>query len=70
MARGRRTGSRRIVAAGKKYWRGKVRASGGKFRTCVRQVEAHTKMRGGVARGYCANRIHEATGRWPGRKRG
>lgn len=68
MARGRRGGGRRIVAAGKRYWRGRVAATGGKFRACVAQVEAHTPMRGRIARGYCANRIKEATGRWPGRR--
>lgn len=70
MARNRRTGGRRtrIVREGKKHWRGVVRATGGGFRACVAAVERDTPMRGGVARGYCANRIHEVTGRWPGRK--
>lgn len=67
--RARHRGSRRIVAAGKRYWRKQVTASGGGFRKCVAQVEAHTPMRGRTARGYCANRIHETTGRWPGRRR-
>lgn len=68
MARGRRGGGRRIVAAGKRYWRKRVAATGGGFRSCVAQVEAHTPMRGRVARGYCANRIKETTGQWPGRR--
>lgn len=69
--KGRSGGKRhRIVREGKKYWRKRVAATGGKFRACVRQVEAHTPMRGRVAKGYCANRIKEATGRWPGKRGG
>ncbi|MEV1294461.1 hypothetical protein [Pseudonocardia sp. NPDC049635] len=64
--KGRRGGSRRLVRQGKAYWRKRVAAMGGKFRPCVAAVERHTPMKGPVARGYCANRIREVTGRWPG----
>jgi hypothetical protein len=63
----------RIVEEGRKYWsdrptsRGKVAGIGfgrpGDFMDCVRRVEPHL---GAGARGFCAERHHDATGFWPG----
>jgi hypothetical protein len=67
---------RRIVAQGRRYWadkptrRGKVAAIGwaphsGSWTRCVSRV---SKYMGPGAKGYCALRMHDATGMWPGSK--
>lgn len=64
-----------IAHQGKLYFsnrgtsRGKVAGipfgSPGSYRMCLRK--AH-HVPGRMRHGYCANRYHEATGRWPGRR--
>lgn len=39
----------------------------GSYRACLRAAH-HVPAR--MRNGYCANRYHEATGRWPGRRGG
>jgi hypothetical protein len=73
---GKGSASRRIVNQGRRYWsdrptsKGKTAGIGyalrsGSFTKCVDRV---TKFLGPRAKGYCAKRFHEATGRWPGSK--
>lgn len=70
----RTTQGRRIAAQGKRYWsdrptsRGKAAGIGwaprsGAWTRCVSRV---SKYLGPRAKGYCALRMHEATGVWPG----
>lgn len=65
---------KRIVQQGRRYWsdtptsRGKTADIGyslhsGAFTRCVSRVQ---KFLGPRAKGYCANRFHEATHVWPG----
>lgn len=63
----------RIVEEGKRYWsdegtsKGKVSGipwgTPGDFDLCVARVTPHL---GAGAKGYCAERHHQATGAWPG----
>lgn len=66
--------SRRIVTQGRRYWsdaptsRGKTAGIGyaprsGSWTRCVSRT---SKFLGPRAKGYCANRFHDATGLWPG----
>ena len=66
--------NRRIVREGRRYWsdrptsRGKAAGIGyalrsGSFTRCVSRIQ---RFMGPRARGYCALRFKEATGRWPG----
>lgn len=66
----------RIATQGQRYWsdqptsRGKVAGIGyapqsGAWTRCVSRV---SKYLGPRAKGYCANRMHQATGHWPGSK--
>jgi 2'-5' RNA ligase len=49
------------------YWRGRLRlGTPGSFRRCVRELRGHFPE---DTEGLCANLYHEATGRWPGRKK-
>lgn len=41
--------------------------SPGSYRACLRKAH-HVPAR--MRHGYCANRYHEATGRWPGKHNG
>ena len=62
-----------IAEQGERYWSGTGTNRGkrsditwgvpGDFGKCVAEVTPHL---GGKAKGYCANRHHEATGAWPG----
>jgi hypothetical protein len=65
---------RRIVMQGRRYWsdaptsKGKTAGIGyalhsGSFTRCVSRVQ---KFLGPRAKGYCANRFHDATHSWPG----
>jgi len=64
----------RIATQGRRYWsdtptsRGKTAGIGyslrsGAFTRCVSRVQ---RFLGPRAKGYCANRFHEATAAWPG----
>lgn len=62
-----------IAEQGKAYWSGTGTDRGkrsditwgvpGDFAKCVAETTPHL---GAKAKGYCANRHHEATGAWPG----
>lgn len=70
-----------IAQQGKLYWdnrgtrRGKrsglpwgQHGKGGDFYQCVARLSKH--MTSQQAKGYCAERHHDATGSWPGRRKG
>lgn len=65
-----------IAAEGKRYWEhgegaAKIRwGTGGATRRCHRLLMAHARMTDQQAWGYCAERHHAVTGRWPGQKQG
>lgn len=78
--RGRKGPPGGIATQGKLYWdnkgtsRGKRsglpwghHGKGGDFYQCVARLSKH--MTPQQAKGYCAERHHDATGQWPGRKR-
>jgi len=78
---GRKTNSsptaHRIVDEGRRYWSDRGSSGGksagipfgtpGSFAECVDRVAPHL---GAGAQGYCAERYHEAVGKWPGRHGG
>jgi hypothetical protein len=50
-----------------RFWRRRLRlGTPGSFRRCVRELREHFPE---DTEGLCANLYHEATGRWPGRKK-
>lgn len=67
----------RIVEEGRRFWSNRGTSKGkvagipfgtpGSFDQCVTRVEPHL---GAGAKGYCAERYHEAVGEWPGRHSG
>jgi hypothetical protein len=69
--------SYRIVEEGRRYWSDRPTSTGktagiafgtpGSFTECVDRTTPHL---GGGAKGYCAERYHDATGTWPGRHGG
>lgn len=69
-------GNRRIVRQGRRYWsdtptsRGKTAGIGwaphsGAWTRCVSRTQ---RFLGPRAKGYCAKRMHDAAGIWPGSK--
>lgn len=60
-----------IAELGRKYWLAHIPwGSPGATKECHEQVMLHAHFTDQQAWGYCAERHHEATGRWPGQKKG
>lgn len=59
----------KLVREGKKYWNTNASVgwgTPGDWGRCVDEVAAASGMPLNQAKGYCAERHHDATGTWPG----